>query len=58
MTALLLAKGVCNHSDHESLNHLQGQERLNKRHAKWVEFIEIFPYIIKYKKGKGGTNRK
>jgi hypothetical protein len=25
---------------------------LNKRHAKWVEFIETFPYIIKYKKGK------
>jgi hypothetical protein len=25
---------------------------MNKRHAKWVEFIEIFPYIIKHKKGK------
>ena len=24
----------------------------NRRHAKWVEFIESFPYIIKYKKGK------
>jgi hypothetical protein len=23
-----------------------------KRHAKWVEFIETFPYIIKHKKGK------
>jgi len=22
------------------------------RHAKWVEFIETFPYIIKYKQGK------
>ncbi|RDX92379.1 hypothetical protein CR513_25498, partial [Mucuna pruriens] len=23
-----------------------------KRHAKWLEFIEMFPYVIKYKKGK------
>jgi hypothetical protein len=40
------------HSDHESLKHIRGQEKLNKRHAKWVEFIETFPYIIKHKKGK------
>src|SRR3954469_21297786 len=25
---------------------------LSKRHAKWVEFMEYFPYILKYKKGK------
>jgi hypothetical protein len=25
---------------------------LNRRHAKWVEFIESFPYVIKHKKGK------
>uniref|UniRef100_A0A2N9F015 Reverse transcriptase domain-containing protein n=1 Tax=Fagus sylvatica TaxID=28930 RepID=A0A2N9F015_FAGSY len=31
------------HTDHESLKHLKGQQRLNKRHAKWVEFIETFP---------------
>jgi hypothetical protein len=40
------------HSDHESLKHIRGQTKLNKRHAKWVEFIETFPYIIKHKKGK------
>jgi hypothetical protein len=40
------------HSDHESLKHIRGQAKLNKRHAKWVEFIEIFAYIIKHKKGK------
>ena len=40
------------HSDHESLKYLRGQANLNKRHAKWVEFIESFPYVIKYKKGK------
>ncbi|KAK1602191.1 hypothetical protein QYE76_018175 [Lolium multiflorum] len=40
------------HSDHESLKYLKSQQTLNKRHAKWVEFIESFPYVIKYKKGK------
>jgi hypothetical protein len=40
------------HSDHESLKHIRGQAKLNKHHAKWVEFIKTFPYIIKHKKGK------
>src|SRR3954464_13473567 len=40
------------HSDHESLKYLKGQANLSKRHAKWVEFMESFPYIVKYKKGK------
>ena len=37
------------HSDHESLKYLRSQNNLNRRHAKWVEFIESFPYIIKHK---------
>jgi hypothetical protein len=48
----LLPKEFVIHSDHESLQHLKGQLKLNKRHAKWSEFIESFPYIVKYKKGK------
>ncbi|KAH9769547.1 hypothetical protein KPL71_012041 [Citrus sinensis] len=35
----LLPKEFVIHTDH-------------KRHAKWVEFIEPFPYVIKYKQGK------
>ncbi|KAF3621972.1 hypothetical protein FXO37_32515 [Capsicum annuum] len=38
--------------DHESLKNLQAQDKLNKRHAKWIEFLKTFPYIIQYKKGK------
>jgi hypothetical protein len=34
------------------LKHLKGQGKLNRRHAKWFEFIETFPYAIKYKQGK------
>ena len=40
------------HSDHEFLKHIKGQGKLNRRHAKWVEFTENFPYVIKYKQGK------
>ena len=40
------------HTDHESLKHLKSQHKLNKRHARWVEFIETFPYVIRYKQGK------
>jgi hypothetical protein len=48
----LWAKEFVIHTDHESLKHLKGHQRLNKRHAKWVEFIETFPYVIKFKQGK------
>lgn len=40
------------HTDHQSLKNIKGQKKLNKRHAKWIEFIETFPYVIKYKQGK------
>jgi hypothetical protein len=48
----LWSKEFVIHSDHESLKYLKGQANLNKCHAKWIEFIELFPYIIKHKKGK------
>ncbi|PKI52792.1 hypothetical protein CRG98_026827 [Punica granatum] len=40
------------HTNHESLKHLKGQNKLNRRHTKWVKFIEMFPYVIQYKQGK------
>jgi hypothetical protein len=40
------------HSDHESLKHIRSQGKLNRRHTKWVEFIESFSYVNKHKKGK------
>jgi hypothetical protein len=35
----LFPKEFVIHSDHESLKHLKGQLKLNRRHAKWCEFI-------------------
>ncbi|RDX83841.1 hypothetical protein CR513_35193, partial [Mucuna pruriens] len=43
------------HFYHQSLKFLKSQGKLQKRHAKWPEFIEMFPYVIKYKKGKENT---
>ncbi|KAG8472928.1 hypothetical protein CXB51_034787 [Gossypium anomalum] len=40
------------HSDHEALKHIKGQNKLKKRHTKCIEYLESFPYVIKYKKGK------
>ena len=40
------------HFDYESLKFLKTQGKLNKRHAKWLEFIDTFPFVIKYKQGK------
>jgi hypothetical protein len=37
------------HSDNKSLKHLKGQGKLSRKHTKWVEFIETFLYVIKYK---------
>ncbi|KAF8090857.1 hypothetical protein N665_0463s0016 [Sinapis alba] len=40
------------YTDHETLKHLRGQTTLKRRHTRWLEFVETFPYVIKYKKGK------
>jgi hypothetical protein len=48
----LWAREFVIHTDHESLKHLKGQGKLNQRHARWLEYIETFPYVIRYKQGK------
>jgi len=51
----LVSKEFIIHNDHESLKYLKSQHKLNKRRAKWMEFLEQFPYVIKYKKGKSNV---
>ena len=36
----LFSKEFVVHSDHQSLQYIRGQNKLNKRHAKWVEYLE------------------
>jgi hypothetical protein len=42
----LWPKEFVTHTDHESLKHLKGQHKLNKRHARWVEFIETMHFLV------------
>jgi len=51
----LVSKEFIIHNDHESLKYLKRQHKLNKRHAKWMKFLEQFPYVIKYKKEKSNV---
>ena len=48
----LVPKEFIIHNDHKTLKYLKSQHKLNKRHPKWVEYLEQFPYVIKFEKGK------
>jgi len=39
------------HSDQEALKFIQGQHKLNPRHAKWVEYLQAFHFMIHHKAG-------
>jgi hypothetical protein len=52
LATLPLDKRVCHSFRPQIFKVFEKQANLNKLHAKWVEFIEYFPYVIKYKKGK------
>ncbi|GKD93420.1 RNA-directed DNA polymerase [Tanacetum coccineum] len=35
--------------DHKALKFINGQHKLKSRHAKWVEFIQAFSFVIRHK---------
>ncbi|GKD03436.1 putative reverse transcriptase domain-containing protein, partial [Tanacetum coccineum] len=37
--------------DYEALKFINGQHKLKSRHAKWVEFIQAFSFVIRHKVG-------
>ncbi|XP_076920042.1 uncharacterized protein LOC143581054 [Bidens hawaiensis] len=39
------------YSDHQALKFIQGQAKLNPRHAKWVETLQDFSFVIRHKAG-------
>jgi len=42
----LVATEFILHSNHEALKYIQGQHKLNSRHAKLVEYLQSFHFTI------------
>ena len=40
------------HLDHQALKFIQSQHKLNPRHAKWVESMQAFHFMIQHKSGQ------
>ncbi|KAM1151902.1 hypothetical protein ACFX19_035174 [Malus domestica] len=36
-------------ADHESLKHINSQEKLSARHAKWAVYLQEFTFVLKHK---------
>ncbi|GKV27101.1 hypothetical protein SLEP1_g36308 [Rubroshorea leprosula] len=47
----LFSKEFILHSDHEALKHLNSQQKISHRHAAWSEFLQAYPFLLKYKSG-------
>ncbi|KAK8933568.1 hypothetical protein KSP39_PZI015465 [Platanthera zijinensis] len=45
----LLHKEFVLYSDHQALRYLESQSKLSHRHAKWVEFLQSYHYVIKHR---------
>jgi hypothetical protein len=44
----LIPKEVVLYNDNQALQFITRQEKLNQRHAKWVEFMQNFAFVIKH----------
>ncbi|GJS88715.1 RNA-directed DNA polymerase [Tanacetum coccineum] len=43
------------YSDHQALKFIQGQAKLKPRHAKWVETLQDFSFVIRHKAGSANS---
>ena len=39
------------YTDHEALQYLNSQGKLNQRHLKWVEFMQSYTFVLKHRSG-------
>jgi hypothetical protein len=47
----LIPKEFFLYTDNQALHFITRQEKLNQRHAKWVEFMQKFTFVIKHISG-------
>ncbi|KAG6788910.1 hypothetical protein POTOM_004988 [Populus tomentosa] len=38
-------------TDHDSLKHLNSQSKLNARHARWMDYLQQYDFVIRHKSG-------
>ena len=48
----LLPKEFVLFSDHDALKNLHDQKKISDRHARWIEYMQDFVFVIRHKKGK------
>ena len=48
----LLPKEFVLYIDHQALQYLNSQGKLNQRHLKWVEFLQSYTFVLKHRSGK------
>jgi hypothetical protein len=39
------------YTDHDSLWHIHSQKKLNTRHARWVDYLQQFTFVLRHKAG-------
>jgi hypothetical protein len=39
------------YTDHDSFRYIQSQKKLNARHARWVDYLQQFTFVLKHKAG-------
>ena len=48
----LLSKEFVLHTNHQALQYLHNQCKLNQRHLKWVEFMQSYTFVLKQRSGR------
>ena len=48
----LLPKEFVLYTNHQALQYLNSQGKLNQRNLKWVEFMQSYTFVLKHRSGK------
>lgn len=48
----MLPKEFVLYTDHQTLQYLNSQGKLNQRHLKWVKFLQSYTFVLKNRSGK------
>ena len=47
-----MSKDFILYSDNHALQYIMQQPKLNQKHAKWVEYLQSFNFVLKYINGQ------